>query len=174
MKTMSYNSPLGKMTILADEQKLYGLWFNDQKYFGGHYDLKKVDHGITKQSKKVVEWLDQYFAGQNPAIDKLAIDLHTTEFRQKVYRTLQKVPYGQTVTYKELSDMLQNGQPTKNLSRAVGNAIGHNEIMLIIPCHRVIGSDGTLTGYAGGLKRKKVLLQMEGGFNDQKSNTNTN
>lgn len=101
-------------------------------------------------------------AGQNPSLDGLILNPHTTEFQKKVYQALLKVPYGKTITYKELSNLIQSGYPRKNLSRVVGNAIGQNQILLLIPCHRVIGSNGSLTGYAGGLARKKELLKLEG------------
>ncbi|MGN1279464.1 MAG: methylated-DNA--[protein]-cysteine S-methyltransferase [Limosilactobacillus sp.] len=162
MKKTLYNSPLGQITILADDQAIYGLWFNDQKHFGGHYDLSTVEPGITKQAAKAINWLDRYFAGRRPSLDGLVLNPHTTAFQQKVYQALQGVHYGTTITYKELADLIQAGHPRKNLSRAVGNAIGHNQILLLIPCHRVIGSDGSLTGYAGGLDRKKKLLKLEG------------
>ncbi|MEO5284044.1 methylated-DNA--[protein]-cysteine S-methyltransferase [Limosilactobacillus allomucosae] len=162
MKKTIYDSPLGKMTILADDRYLYGLWFNDQKYYGGHYNLDKIESGLTSQASKTIDWLNQFFAGQNPSYNKLKLKEQATEFQLRVYNALQKIPYGHTVTYKELSDAIQEGHAVKkNLSRAVGNAIGHNQILLIVPCHRVIGSNGSLTGYAGGLERKKALLRLE-------------
>lgn len=139
MKKTFYNSPLGQITILADDQAIYGLWFDDQKHFGG----------------------------QNPRLDGIVLNPRTTEFQKKVYHALLKMPYGKTITYKELSDLIQSGYPRKNLSRAVGNAIGRNQILLIIPCHRVIGSNGSLTGYAGGLARKKELLKLEGALKNE-------
>ena len=167
MKKTFYNSPLGQITILADDQAIYGLWFDDQKHFGGHYDLSLIDQGMTEQVEKVIKWLDLYFAGQNSSLDGLILNPHTTEFQKKVYQALLKVPYGKTITYKELSDLIQSGHPHKNLSRAVGNAIGRNQILLLIPCHRVIGSNGSLTGYAGDLARKKELLKLEGALKNE-------
>lgn len=167
MKKTFYNSPLGQITILANDQAVYGLWFDDQKYYGGHYDLSLIEQGMTEQAEKVIKWLDNYFAGQNPCLDGIVLNPHTTEFQKKVYHALLKVPYGETVTYKELPDLIQSGHPRKNLSRAVGNAVGRNQILLLIPCHRVIGSNGSLTGYAGGLARKKKLLKLEGALENE-------
>lgn len=161
MKKTFYNSPLGKMTILADDEALYGLWFNDQKHFGGRYYLNKIAYGPSKMADKTINWLDHYFNGQKPSLADIVFAPQVTEFQKKVYQNLQNVPYGQTITYKELSDAIQNEQSKKNLSRAVGNAVGRNQILILIPCHRVIGSDGALTGYAGGLDRKEVLLNLE-------------
>lgn len=167
MKKTFYNSPLGKITILTDEQFLYGLWFNNQKHFGGHYNLEEISKGMTTQAEKTINWLDNYFAGQNPTLNGINLNPQTTAFQEKVYQVLKKVPYGRTITYKELSNLIQSGHPVKNLSRAVGNAVGHNQILLIIPCHRVISSNGSLTGYAGGLIRKKKLLTLEGALNNE-------
>lgn len=161
MKKTFYNSPLGKMTILADDEALYGLWFNDQKHFGGRYDLNKIAYDSSKMADKTINWLDHYFNGQKPSLSDIVLAPQVTEFQKKVYQNLQNVPYGQTITYKELSDAIQNEQSKKNLSRAVGNAVGRNQILILIPCHRVIGSDGALTGYAGGLDRKEALLNLE-------------
>lgn len=161
MYTTRYTSPLGEMTILADDQALYGLWFNDQKYFGAGYDLAAYPQGRSRQGQAAIDWLTQYFAGQNPDPSLLKLKLQTTPFRQKVYQALLTVPYGETVTYKQLSDQLQGAHPSQNLARAVGGAIAHNPIMLVIPCHRVVGTNGQLTGYSGGLARKKALLKLE-------------
>ncbi|WP_283583597.1 methylated-DNA--[protein]-cysteine S-methyltransferase [Limosilactobacillus difficilis] len=162
MKKIFYNSPLGQITILADDQAIYGLWFNKQKHFGGHYDLDTIEGDMTKQAAKAINWLDKYFAGQNPSCTGLVLNPDATAFQQKVYQTLVKVPSGETITYKELSNLIQAGHPHKNLSRAIGNAVSHNQLLLLIPCHRVIGSNGSLTGFAGGLDRKKELLKLEG------------
>lgn len=165
MKKTAYTSPLGPMTILADDHFLYGVWFNDQKYFGGHYNLKEIKEGTSAQAQATIDWLNKYFAGQQPSRSHLNIKPAATPFQNQIYRALCRVHYGHTITYQALADAIQAGQTTKkNLSRAVGNAVGHNQILLIIPCHRVIGSNGSLTGYAGGIERKKALLKFEGAF----------
>lgn len=158
MKKMTYDSPLGQMIMLADDCALYGLWFADQKYCGGHFDLSKFEMGITAQSKKVSAWLDQYFAGQAPTVTEINLQPRATAFQKAVYQELLKIPWGNTTTYKNLATKL-NSSP-----RAVGNAVARNQILLLIPCHRVLGTNGTLTGYAAGLERKRALLELEGSF----------
>ena len=156
-----FESELGTLTLLSDEKNLLGLWFNGQKYFGAGYDLNVAEVVVTRPIKQTLKWLTNYFAGQTPDPFAVPIKPNGSTFSQKVLKELQKVPYGELVTYKELSNRVQKGQNKINFARAVGYAVKHNPISLIIPCHRVIGSDGSLTGYAGGLDRKKALLKME-------------
>ena len=156
-----FESELGTLTLLSDEKNLLGLWFNGQKYFGADYDLTAAKVFVTRPIKQALKWLTNYFAGQTPDPFAVPIKPNVSTFSQKVLKELQKVPYGEVTTYKELSNRVQKGQNKINLARAVGNAVKHNPISLIIPCHRVIGSDGSLTGYAGGLERKRALLKME-------------
>lgn len=155
MKKMTYDSPLGQMVMLADDDAFRGLWFTDQKYCGGRFYLEAFEKGMTVQIKKAIAWLNQYFAGQKPRHDGLNLKPVATPFQKAVYQELLKVPYGQTTNYKALATKL-NSSP-----RAVGSAIARNPILLMIPCHRVLGANGDLTGYAGGLKRKKTLLKFE-------------
>ena len=158
----TYQSPLGKMILLSSDQHLLGLWFNDQKFFGANYQLEQADEKIVRPLKLTLQWLTEYFSGQQPDPFAIPIKPEVTLFREQVFQELQKVPYGQTTTYKELSDQLQKQESKKiNKARAIGGAVGHNPITLIIPCHRVIGQDGSLIGYAGGIERKQALLQME-------------
>lgn len=158
----TYQSPLGEMILLSSDQHLLGLWFTDQKFFGANYQLEKADEKIVRPLKLTLQWLTEYFSGQQPDPFAIPIKPEVTLFREQVFQELQKVPYGKTTTYKELSDRLQKEKPQKtNKARAIGGAVGHNPITLIIPCHRVIGQDGSLVGYAGGIKRKQALLQME-------------
>ena len=156
-----FESELGTLTLLSDEKNLLGLWFNGQKYFGAGYDLSVAEISVTRPIGQALKWLTNYFAGQTPDPFAVPIKPNVSTFSQKVLKELQKVPYGEVTTYKELSNRVQKGQNKINLARAVGNAVKHNPISLIIPCHRVIGSDGSLTGYAGGLERKRALLKME-------------
>ena len=156
-----FESELGTLTLLSDEKNLLGLWFNGQKYFGAGYDLNNAEVVVTRPISQALKWLTNYFAGQTPDPFAVPIKPNVSTFSQKVLKELQKVPYGEVTTYKDLSNRVQKGQNKINLARAVGNAVKHNPISLIIPCHRVIGSDGSLTGYAGGLDRKKALLKME-------------
>ena len=157
-----FKSKLGTLTLLSDDSYLLGLWFNGQKHFGGRYDLSLVEVFPSNPIKLAQKWLTDYFAGQKPDPCTVPVKPDVPAFGKTVLKELQKVPYGELVTYKELSDRVQKGQKNKvNKARAIGNAVGHNPISLIIPCHRVIGSDGSLTGYAGGLDRKRALLKME-------------
>lgn len=151
-------SPLGPITLLSDEQALRGLWFADQHYFGAGYDLNQAADQATPVLTAAKRWLTAYFAGQQPASDDLPLAPAVTAFRQRVLRVIASVPYGQTITYQAIAERLD--QPAA--VRAVGGAVGHNPLSIVIPCHRVVGSDGSLTGYAGGLDRKIALLTLEG------------
>lgn len=160
--TATYPSKLGDLILLSDEDNLLGLWFKDQKFFGAKYRLEDAEHLESRPIRLALDWLAAYFAGKNPDASVVPLRPEVTAFRTQVLHELQQVPYGETTTYKALSDQLQKTSEIKiNKSRAIGNAVGHNPISLIIPCHRVVGSDGSLTGYAGGIERKKALLAME-------------
>ena len=159
--TQHYTSPLGGMLLAADERGLTGLWFDGQKYFGGHLPAVHTERQtpILAQTKR---WLDLYFTGKKP--DFLP-PLHPdgSAFRQAVWALLLQIPYGQTTTYGALAKQLaaKLGRPRMS-AQAVGGAVGHNEISILVPCHRVVGTGGSLTGYAGGVDKKKALLELEG------------
>lgn len=159
--TCNYLSPLGEILLAADEAGLTGLWFVGQKY----YAHGLPDESIWQETKILTEtrrWLDIYFSGEEP---KFTPPLHPvgTAFRQAVWKILLQIPYGQTVTYGEIAQQLAAEQGISTMSaQAVGGAVGHNKISIIIPCHRVIGADGSLTGYAGGIHKKIALLKLEG------------
>ena len=150
-----YASPLGPILLAADETGLTGLWFEGQKYFpsflGVDYQEKE-----TPVLTETARWLDIYFSGKDPDI---LPPLHPqgSPFRQTVWDILLTIPRGQTMTYGEIARRLG-----VRSAQAVGGAVGHNPISILIPCHRVVGSDGSLTGYAGGVERKARLLQLEG------------
>ena len=154
-----YASLLGPILLAADETGLTGLWFEGQKYFpsflGVDYQEKE-----TPILTETVRWLDVYFSGKDPGF---LPPLHPqgSPFRQTVWRLLLEIPYGTVTTYGALARTLR-GQGISAAAQAVGGAVGHNPISILIPCHRVVGSDGSLTGYAGGLDRKTRLLQLEG------------
>ena len=158
--TSNYTSPLGKILLAADEVGLRGLWFDGQKYFAR--DLPdECTEAETPALSEAKRWLAVYFAGKEP--DFLP-PLHPvgTPFRQAVWEILLRIPYGKTVTYGEISKQLADRMGLESMSaQAVGGAVGHNEISIIIPCHRVVGSGGNLTGYAGGIDRKIKLLELE-------------
>lgn len=158
--TQHYDSPLGGILLAADEVGLTGLWFDGEKYFADHLPKEHVeqDSPVLSQSKR---WLDLYFSGSEP--DWLP-PLHPVgpPFRQAVWKILLQIPYGQTITYGDIARQLASQQGLTRMSaQAVGGAVGHNEISIIIPCHRVVGADGSLTGYAGGIDKKYKLLELE-------------
>lgn len=160
MNKTIYHSPLGPMTLLGDETSIYGLWFAEDKYIQ-NYDMSAVPEGMTPPMKEAVRWLDLYFSGKKPSF-KLPLAPKGTAFQKKVWHVLETIPYGKSLTYKEVGNLVQGAGSKKNISRAVGSAVGRNPISILIPCHRVLGSGGSLTGYAGGLSRKKALLTLEG------------
>lgn len=155
-----YDSPLGGITLASDGEALTGLWFDSQKYFGStlsvNHELKSLP--VFVQTRK---WLDIYFSGKVPDFTP-PLSVKTTPFRKAVWDILLTIPYGLTMTYKEIADRIAGQKGLAHMSaQAVGGAVGHNPISLIIPCHRVVGSDGSLTGYAGGTDKKQWLLTME-------------
>ena len=156
-----YDSPLGDILLAADETGLTGLWFEGEKYFANNLPQKHIrqETPILSETKR---WLDIYFTGKEP---DFMPPLHPIgfSFRQAVWSILLQIPYGQTVTYGEIAQQLARQQGIARMSaQAVGGAVGHNEISILIPCHRVVGSGGSLTGYAGGLENKIKLLTLEG------------
>ena len=151
-----YASDLGPMTMASDGEHLIGLWFDDQQHFGSTIQDFSVKDDLPV-FQDTVRWLDLYFSGRNPDFIPSLL-LRGTEFRKTVWTALQQIPYGQTVTYGQVGNQLEL---PGTCARAIGGAVGHNPISLIIPCHRVIGQKGTLSGYAGGVRRKARLLQME-------------
>jgi len=148
-----YDSPLGKMLIVSDGEAICGVWFYGQKHFPS-LELE-VDDDLTI-FKEVKMWLDDYFAGKNPLIN-FKLNPKGTEFRVKVWKILSEIKYGETMTYGEIASRIS---PTMS-AQAVGGAVGHNPISILIPCHRVLGANGKLTGYAGGIDRKIELLKLE-------------
>lgn len=155
-----YESPLGEILMSCDEKGLSGLWFVDQKYYAAglgeeHQEKNTVVFDRTR------EWLDIYFQGREPDFTP-PLHRKTTDFRKKVWEILLTIPYGYTMTYGEIADRIAAEKGLPHMSaQAVGGAVGHNAISLIIPCHRVVGTDGSLTGYAGGIDRKVKLLTLE-------------
>ena len=151
--TCTYRSELGDILLAADEIGLTGLWFKGQKYFANTLPRECISQEtpVLTQAKT---WLDLYFSGQNPTFTP---PLHPagSSFRQAVWKILLQIPYGHTMTYGEIARELAEKQKRSHMSaQAVGGAVGHNEISIIIPCHRVVGSNGSLTGYAGGIDKK--------------------
>lgn len=163
--TSKYESPLGGMMLAADEIGLTGLWFEGQKYFALHLDKESEEKELPvfEQAKK---WLDIYFAGNEPDF-KVPIHFTGSAFQNKVWEILYQIPYGQTVTYGSIAKLLAEKRGLTRMSaQAVGCAVAHNRISVIVPCHRVVGRNGSLTGYAGGIDKKIALLKMEKGYRD--------
>jgi methylated-DNA-[protein]-cysteine S-methyltransferase len=156
----TYNSPIGVLTLGAAGDKLCGIWIAGQKY---HCDIANVLRHDTSVLEYTKGWLDCYF-GKTPTPALPPMALEGTDFRRAIWQILQGIPYGSTTTYAQVAKSLsaQRGFARQSC-RAVGGAIGHNPISILIPCHRVIGSNGTLTGYAGGLSIKQQLLDLERG-----------
>ena len=155
-----YQSPLGGITISADGNSLTGLWFDGQKYFAATlpatYEEKQLP--VFDQTQR---WLDCYFSGKNPGFTP-PLRPKGSPFRQAVWEILLQIPYGETITYKDIAEEIARQQGKQTMSaQAIGGAVGHNPISIIIPCHRVVGSGGSLTGYAGGLENKIKLLELE-------------
>lgn len=158
-----YSSPLGKLTICAKNNHLVGLWIEGQKYFADTVNEEMISDDSLEIFKKTKKWLDEYFKGNQPNITDLNLSPIGNEFRQSVWKILCKIPYGEVTTYGDIAKEIAEQKSIERMSaQAVGGAVGHNPISIIIPCHRVIGKNGKLTGYAGGLDKKIQLLKIEG------------
>ena len=159
MYMTKYESPVGNLMLMSNGRQLTGLFVDGQRYF------PVVSMMETKKDLAVfdaiIRWLDEYFAGKAPSPETIPLKPEGTTFRMAVWKMLTSIPYGETTTYGELARRLNETAGMKTCARAVGNAVGHNPISIIIPCHRVIGVDGGLTGYAGGLDVKRKLLKLE-------------
>ncbi len=156
-----YTSPLGGITLASDGKALTGLWFDGQKYFAAtlreNYEEKTLP--VFSEAER---WLDLYFSGRIPDFTPALKVRAASSFRQAVWDILLTIPYGQTMTYREIANLIAKQKGIARMSaQAVGGAVGHNPITLIIPCHRVVGANGSLTGYAGGTDRKMKLLRLE-------------
>lgn len=159
-----WESPLGKMTMASDGENLIGLWFEQQKYFGATLGKNVIEEKLPI-FELAIAWLERYFAGEKPEIKELPLAPQGSEFRKAVWEILCRIPYGEVTTYGKIATQIAREKGMERMSaQAVGKAVGHNPISVIIPCHRVIGSDGSLTGYAGGIELKKMLLEQEGVF----------
>lgn len=163
--TCKYKSPLGNILLAADEIGLTGLWFEGQKYFALYLDKEHEEKElpIFEQTKK---WLDIYFLGKDPDF-KPPIHFTGSDFQNGVWEILYNIPYGQTTTYGDIARQLAKKKGLERMSaQAVGGAVARNRISIIVPCHRVVGGNGSLTGYAGGIDKKIALLKLEKGFKD--------
>ena len=165
ISTAWYQTPfIGRVMLAATDEGSVGLWMEGQKYFGASMPAGTLEenpnHPVIVQG---FAWLDQYFAGQQPAISQLPLAPQGSEFRQIIWQLLTEIPYGQTSTYGQLAEEAARRMGQEHMAPlAVGGAVGHNPISIIVPCHRVVGANGSLTGYAGGLDKKIALLEHEG------------
>ncbi len=159
--TTHYDSPLGGILLAADHEGLTGLWFDGEKYYADHLDPEH-QAGNLPALDDARRWLDIYFTGREPDFMP-PVHMIGSAFQMEVWNILRQIPYGQTTTYGWITKQIAARRGLARMSaQAVGGAVGHNEISIIVPCHRVVGSGGSLTGYAGGVDKKNALLQLEG------------
>ncbi|MBR2299312.1 MAG: methylated-DNA--[Alphaproteobacteria bacterium] len=157
-----YQSPLGILTVSSNGDALTGLWFEGQKYFADTVDFEKAKAKNLPVFALCDQWLDIYFSGRAPDFMP-PVSFSSTPFRKAVWRILLSIPFGTVVTYGQIADRLAKMKGLNNMSaQAVGAAVGHNPISIIVPCHRVVGANGALTGYAAGIDKKATLLALEG------------
>ena len=158
--TSHYASPLGGMTLVSDGTALVGLYFDGQKYAAEGLDATRTQKNlpIFEEARR---WLDIYFSGRKPDFMP-ALAPHGTAFQQSVWEILRTIPYGETTTYGAIARRIEQNTGCRMSAQAVGGAVGRNPISILIPCHRVVGTNGSLTGYAGGIDKKERLLRWEG------------
>lgn len=155
-------SPLGLITLSSDGESLLGLWLEGQKYHGEDLFPNMVLNDTIPIFNQTKEWLTRYFEGEKPAISELPLAPVGSDFRQLIWKLLCQIPYGETTTYGALAKQAAAILGKSSMSaQAVGGAVGHNPISIIIPCHRVVGVVGSMTGYAGGVEKKIWLLELE-------------
>lgn len=155
-----YNSPIGGITLASNGKELTGLWFDGQKYFADNLPKEREEKElpIFVQTKK---WLDIYFSSKAPDFTPpLSMD-GISPFRKRVWEIMLAIPFGETITYGEIAKQIEKETGKRVSAQAVGGAVGHNSVSLVIPCHRVVGTNGSLTGYAGGIDKKVWLLKTE-------------
>ena len=160
----TYKSPIGQITLACDKKEnLAGLWIEGQKYFLDTVGSEIIENDKLEILNATKSWLDRYFKGERPEISELSLAPIGNDFRQRVWHILCKIPYGKVCTYGDIAKIIAKEQgKTKMSAQAVGGAISHNPISIIIPCHRVVGANGNLTDYAGGIENKIALLKLEG------------
>ena len=156
-------SPVGKITLGSDGESLVGLWTDGQRYFGDTVPNEMFLNDSLDVFTITKEWLNRYFDGRKPQISELPLAPIGGEFRQTVWKMLTEIPYGEVITYGDLAQKIAKQRGIERMSaQAVGGAVGRNPISIIIPCHRVVGANGNLTGFSGGIQMKLQLLQHEG------------
>ena len=158
----NYSSSIGEITLACNGNSLISCWLAGQKYFASTIQEKMIQNDNIDILEKAKTWLTRYFNGEMPEISELKLAPSGNEFRQEVWKILCEIPYGEVITYSEIAQKIAKQRGLKSMSaQAVGGAVGHNPISIIIPCHRVVGKNGNLTGYAGGIENKINLLKLE-------------
>ncbi len=160
--TSIYESPLGLLLLASEGESLTGLWLPGQKYYAAGLPENAVEDPSLPALRAAADWLDAYFVGEKPEAQALKMAPRGSKFQRLVWELLREIPYGETTTYGTLAAKAETRLGRKTAARAVGAAVGRNPISIIIPCHRVLGADRSLTGYAGGLDKKEWLLRHEG------------
>lgn len=157
-----YESPIGDILLAGKDEKLIGLWIENQKYYLASIQEEIKENDEYEIFVKTKNWLNRYFNHEEPRIGELPLNPMGSSFRKEVWKILMEIPYGSVITYKDIAKKIAEKRRIQSMSaQAVGGAVGHNPISIIIPCHRVVGTNGSLTGYAGGIQRKKYLLEHE-------------
>lgn len=160
---MTYDAPVGKLFLRAEGNALTGLWIEGQKHFPREMPESISDSPGLPVLEQAKEWLNRYFAGEKPSPEELKLQPVGSDFQLQVWEILRRIPYGQVLTYGEIAREIARQRGNNTMSaQAVGGAVGHNPISILIPCHRVIGSDGCMTGYDAGVDKKRYLLCLEG------------
>ena len=161
--TTTYQSPIGRLYLAEKDGALTGLWIEGQKYFLGSVTEEMRDRKDSPVFERTERWLDRYFAGERPSPGELRLAPAGSAFRRSVWKLLCEIPYGEVTSYGKIAQKIAAGMAQRSMSaQAVGGAVSHNPISIIIPCHRVVGNNGSLTGYAGGIDKKIPLLTLEG------------
>jgi len=163
MYSATYDSPIGRLIIVSDGENITELWMDGQKYYDPSLIDKMKDNNDLPVFVLTKQWLKRYFAKERPVISELPLAPNGSEFRQEVWKILCEIPYGVVETYGNIAKKMAEltGKPGMS-AQAIGGAVGHNPISIIVPCHRVVGTNGSLTGYAGGIDKKIKLLELEG------------
>lgn len=165
----TYDAPIGNYYLVGDDRALVGVWLEGQRRFPVELFSDSTEFGETEVLRQAKDWLDRYFAGEQPSPKEISLSPEGSPFRQLVWKALLDIPYGCVTTYGALAQQLGKELGQERLSaQAVGGAVGHNPISILIPCHRVVGTKGDLTGYAGGIPVKQWLLTHEGVYLDRK------
>ena len=159
----TYTSPVGNMTLACEGNHLVGIWLEGQKHFGGKISNEMIENSAMPVFNDAKNWLDRYFKGEKMDVAGLPLRPIGSEFQQRVWKVLCGIPYGEVTTYGAIAKKIAAQMGKERMSsQAVGGAIAHNPILIMVPCHRVVGTDGSMTGYAAGISVKRKLLELEG------------